>query len=236
MEQPDYKSRMEQLLQEELHKQASAKAKNSINTKAKSLLVNIIAPTGMLPYTLQKKISDKFAFFKPKLASIASSIYMFALGAYTFGLQSMELEKVSSVNIPGYLSYSATVYDIVIPALLFQTIGAYLMLDAIRAPISYLKRPTGTLIGEALAYIPRAVSKLFKFDDADIAKALSSARSKLYAENILSSINEKNKDLKDLANYTSSLYTTSDPWTKYVLAYKINELRKKMGLEELKQP
>ena len=165
----------------------------------------------------------------------ASSIYMFALGAYTFGLQSMEFKDVSSINIPNYFSYSATVYDIVIPALFFQAVGAYLMLDAVRAPLSYFKKPTGTLIGEAIANAPQAVYKFFKLNDSEVAKALANARSKLDAENILSSISEKNKNLQDLANYMSSLYTTSDEWTRHVLVYQINVLRKKLGLEELGQ-
>lgn len=195
-----------------------------------------ISPLGALPYRAQLWIKKKAETFSPKIASITSAAYLAALGAYLFTLPAMDFSQVSSSGPTYWGTFSSKLYDFTISSALFQTVGAYLMLDGIRAPISYLKRPFGTIISEAGLYLGKKLGKLMPVSEETKKTAELAAKKRLGVLERLDDEAEHRYNLRRLNELQSKLYSTvkADPIADVSeIKTEVNSFRKKVGLEEL---
>lgn len=225
---------MEEIFEQELNAEASKRFNEKLESRLSSLLVNVIMPTGMLPGNAQKWVSERVRSFKPKLASIASAIYMAAFGAYSLMLPSMNFLNTSSVNAYG-LNYSTTIYDITLPSLLFQLVGAYLLLDAVRIPISYYHKPFGTLLAEGVLAGIHLIKLPSRKNKDTVALAARRASERYVGMRKMEGLRERNYYLSTLSNCQSSYYASTDPREQQALLYQIGWLRNRLGLGELKK-
>ena len=229
----DKKARYESVYKEELDKASSEKLRGRFKRVVAYGIINGI-PTGFLPYRAQKWIKRKVAAFSPKVASIASAAYLGLLGYYLFNLPSMDFSQVSNGSF--FSSYSVSIYNFAIPAAAFQAIGGYLMLDTLRAPLSYFRRPHGTLAAEGAGYFGRLMKRAAS-KGADVkATAESNAKKRVGIMEVLEAETDRRAAFSGLNDMQTKLYIAQrNSGDKEAGALKagVNEARKKIGLEEL---
>ena len=229
----DKKARYESIYKEELYKASGEKFCRSFKHVVAYGIINGI-PTGFLPYRAQKWIKSKVAAFSPKVASIASAAYLGLLGYYLFNLPSMDFSQVSSGSF--FLSYSVPIYNFAIPAAAFQAIGGYLMLDTLRAPLSYFHRPHGTLASEGVGYFGRLVKMAASKDTNVKATAESNAKKRIGIMEVLEAETDRRAVFSGLNDMQTKLYTAqrnSEDKEAGSLKIGVNEVRKKIGLEKI---
>ncbi len=223
-----------EMYKQELEKAANRELKRKVKHGVTYGLINGL-PTGFLPYRAQKWIKNKVDAFSPKIASIASAAYLGALGAYIFNLPTMEFSRVSTGSFFVWRFYSV-IYDITIPSIVFKSIGGYLMADTLRAPISYFKRPHGTLAAEAVGYIKKGINRLISASPKVQKIAKKNAKKLVEVIDTLDAEELKRNRLNYLNELQSGLYNTMKNYPdsdSEPIKTEINKLRKKMGLEEI---
>ncbi len=229
----DKKARYESVYKEELDKASSEKLWGSFKHAVAYGIINGI-PTGFLPYRAQKWIKSKVAAFSPKVASIASAAYLGLLGYYLFNLPSMDFSQVSNGSF--FSSYSVSIYNFVIPAAAFQAIGGYLMLDTLRAPLSYFRRPHGTLAVEGVGYFGRLIKMVASKDAGIKTTAESNAKKRVGIMEVLEAETNRRAGFSELNDMQTNLYIAqrnSEDKEAGALKVGVNKVRKKIGLEEI---
>ncbi len=230
----DEEERYKSIYKEELNKAAGERLRKGFKHKITYGIINGL-PTGFLPYRTQKRIKNKIDAFSPKAASIASAAYFGALGYYMTNLPSMHFLLVSTGNVFTW-SFSSTVYNFVIPGLLFRAVGIYLMVDALRAPLSYFKRPHGTLAAEGIGYLSGLLKKVASNDPEVKSTAEKNTERRITIIKTLDEDTDRRETFNRLNKLQSELYSilrTSPSADVEPIKTEINYIRKKVGLEEL---
>ncbi len=227
------KSKYEQIYREELDRVAGEHLWNGFKRALEYIGINGM-PTGFLPYRAQKWIKQRVQSFSPRVASIASAAYLGVIGYYIFNLSTMNFSDVSSGSF--FQTYSSTIYDFTLSSLLFKTVGGYLMLDTLRAPISYFRRPHGTLAAEGVGYLGKLLKKAESSNKEVKEIAEKNAKKRIGIMEILETDSEKRAAFAELNELQAELYAirkSSPSEEPNVLKKDINDLRKRMGLEEI---
>jgi hypothetical protein len=237
---------------EALHSASTKYTLNKLKRGLKTVTLNLL-PTGVLPYFLQKKIVKhmnfekseagglkEVKFFKPKLASILSSAYLGALGywLYNAGTQTWEvMSTYSKWTSGGWENLTIPFIYVSIPGAVLAGIGAYFMVNAIRAPISYLSRPCGDISTEGAYFVANRLKKLFyknkKINSAALEEAqirftlFKTQRESVSNDNDFSAIRKLNNELYVQLN-------SHDEKSAQSTLLELNEVRKRHGLTALK--
>ena len=242
----------EEFYDEALHSASTKYALHKLKRGLKTVALNLL-PTGALPYFLQKKIVKRMnlersevgglkevRFFKPKLASILSSAYLSALGywLYNSGTRTWEVTSTYSTWAQGSWNYVTIPFIYVsIPGVALAGIGAYLMINAIRAPISYLSRPCGDVSAEGAHFVVDTLKhrlyKNKKISDAALEEAQT--RFTLFKAQKKSAANDS--DFSALRKLNNDLYAqlnAGDAKSAQSTLLELNEIRKRQRLKALK--
>ncbi|MCL4400905.1 MAG: hypothetical protein M1348_01615 [Candidatus Parvarchaeota archaeon] len=225
----------EQIIEEECKKLANKKLKDDLE-KIIGTAYNLL-PVGVMPAESYPRIKKGHKYFNERLANIISVAYEGILGAYLVSQPTLSYVQNMTFNglAPGS-QFTAPVFSIMVPEQAFLVAGAYLLLDVTRLAGLYFDKPLGTLAAEAVVHAKDWLKlKLLKRDEKYMNEAMRNITDKLETNRHINSEIEKEDLRKTLCGLQERLYWSEGlyPVEEYELTFRVNELRKQLGMEQI---
>lgn len=222
----------EEIIQEECQQIASKKIKRSLE-RILGTAYNFL-PVGLMPASSYDKIKKKHRYFRPLLANITSMAYEAVLGTYLIFQNSFSY--VQNFNYNGLFgnTFSAPLFSIYIPQAVFTVAGAYLLLDLNRSFSIASKFPMGTWAVETYGLIKNWVKmKILGRNGAYMKEAMQNVENRLEVNKTINEELYLDSGRKVLENLQDRMYYCNDGAEKEGLKARVNEVRKKLGMDQL---
>ena len=225
----------EQIVDEEYQKVASKHLKKKLDDmlgKAYNLL-----PVGLLPISSYESLKKKHKYFSGRLANVTSMLYEAAAGSYLIVQPAFSyVQNATYIGLYGNY-FTAPLFSLYIPEQVFLVAGIYMLLDLTRGFAVAQGQPMGTWLVEAGILVKNWLKMKLLNKNVNYQKeAIKNVREQLYVKRIINdeiTLENQRKALEKLQERLFYCKINGLTDEAKSLVTHINELRSKLGMEQL---
>ena len=232
----------EEIIGEEYSKTATRRFNSKLEKAAGLFVENAVYPFGFMSASYKEKVKDsgKYAYFKPRLATVVTAAYEAVLGAVLV-THTHDFSYSLLSTFPG-LPPSA-IFSIHVPPKEILYTGIFFLADASRAGFMKAKSLGMYLIEGVSSAYKSLKDTIYRKDDVIALEAKKNAEPRLKAKYKLQEMFDERKDMTHLNKMQSEFnyydIKGADPETgaseQKALEDEIARLREKIGLDSIKR-